>query len=89
MKKVLIVIISVLLVLSIAASGLGYYYSINKNDNNKDENFNNLGNAVADEELKEYFDKIGKKYDKIYILKNTKLKDFNFDKETEKLWIIL
>ncbi len=80
MKKVGIVIISILFILSIAAGGFGYYYS--KNGNSKNPN-----NTMVDSELKEYFNKVGKKYDNIYTAKNTELKDFNFDKDTEKLFM--
>ena len=80
MKKTIIIVISVLLVLSISAGIFGYYYS-NKKDNNK------TTSDIADNELKEYFKKVGKNYDKIYNLENIELKDFNFDEETEKLFM--
>ena len=86
MRKVGIILISILLVLSITASGIGYYYSINKTNDNKEENNNtDKTEEIIDNELEEYFNKIGKKYNNIYTVENTELKDFVFDNETEKL----
>ncbi len=89
MKKIVIIVISILLVLSITASGIGYYYSINKTNDNKEENNNSTDKTeeIIDNELEEYFNKIGKKYNNIYTTENTELKDFTFDKETEKLFM--
>ena len=78
MKKTILILISILLVLSVSASIFGYYYS-NKKDNN-----NTIPSVTADNELKEYFKKIGKTYDKIYTSENIELKNFTFDKEIEK-----
>ena len=87
MRKVGITIISILLILSVTASGIGYYYSINKTNDNKEENNNTTDKTEnqLDSELEEYFNKVGKKYDNIYTVENTELQDFTFDKETEKL----
>ena len=73
MKKTILILISILLVLSVSASIFGYYYS-NKKDNN-----NTIPSVTADNELKEYFKKIGKTYDKIYTSENIELKSFPFD----------
>ncbi len=85
MKKVGIIIISILLILSVSASGIGYYYGTNnkmENNNTTDKTENQIDN-----ELEEYFNKVSKKYDNIYTIENTELQDFNFDKETEKLFM--
>ncbi len=69
MKKAgIIITIVILLLISGFASVMAYYYLTN-----------NTNDTVVDSELKEYFDKVGKKYKNIYTTENTTIKDFNFD----------
>ena len=55
MRKLEITLISILLALSITASGIGYYYSINKtNDNKEENNTTDKTENQIDSELEEY-----------------------------------